>query len=391
MKQMVETGCDVLLGESCASLAGARVGLLANPASVSSSLQPTLGAFVSRGVRVARVFGPQHGFHGETQANMIEWAGFTHPRFGMPVHSLYGERREPDPAWLEGLDVMVIDLPDVGARPYTYLWTALLAHRACARAGVETIVLDRPNPIGGEAIEGAILGDGFRSFVGLAAIPLRHGLTIGEALAMIAAREGTGASLRVVAMRGWRRSMLFDETGLPWVLPSPNMPTPDTALVYPGAVLLEGTNLSEGRGTTRPFEIVGAPWLDPEEFAEAILAFGVPGAVCRPLRFVPTWDKYAGEACGGVQAHVTDRRAFRPVRFAVAAIDAARRARPDRFAWKQPPYEYERTLAPIDILSGDGSLRTTIDAAGDAAALLDGWRLDEERFARERRPYLMYA
>lgn len=391
MKRLVETGCDVLLDESCASLAGKRIGLLVNPASVSSALRPTLDEFVSRGVRVERLFGPQHGLYGETQANMIEWEGFAHPRHGMPVHSLYGERREPDPASLESLDAMVVDLPDVGARPYTYLWTALLVLRACARARVETILLDRPNPIGGEAIEGAILADAYRSFVGLAAVPLRHGLTIGEALALIAAREGTGAFLRVVAMRGWRRSMLFDETGLPWVLPSPNIPTPDSALVYPGTVLLEGTNLSEGRGTTRPFEIVGAPWLDPERYAEAIEAFGAPGATLRPLRFAPTWDKYAGESCGGVQVHVLDRRAFRPVRFAVAAMEAARRARPDRFEWKRPPYEYEERLAPIDILSGNGSLRETIDAGGDAAALVDGWRLDEERFARERRPFLLYG
>ncbi|HVO76511.1 MAG TPA: DUF1343 domain-containing protein [Candidatus Bathyarchaeia archaeon] len=362
-----------------------------NPASVTRSLQPTIDVLVSCGVRPASIFGPQHGIAGDTQANMIEWKSFVHPALGIPVHSLYGERRSPAPADLEGLDSVVIDLADVGARPYTYLWTSLLMMRACAAAGVGLFVLDRPNPLGGEAVEGAILEERFTSFVGLYPLPMRHGLTIGEALAMINAREGIGCSVDVVRMHDWRRSMFFDETAQPWVLPSPNMPTPDTALVYPGTVMLEGTNISEGRGTTRPFEIVGAPWIEPETFARDLSSFAFAGVVFRPLVFRPAWDKYAQETCGGVQIHVTDRTRFRPVRCGAAIIAAAARRYPARFRWSDPPYEYERTRKPIDIISGSAALRQTIESGADLPGLFAGWLEDEERFKREREPFLLYG
>ncbi len=387
---MVETGCDIILRESCASLAGKRVGLLANPASVARSLSPTLDVLLGCGVKVARIFGPQHGVYGDTQANMIEWEGFTDPASGIPVHSLYGARRSPEHGELDGLDGVVIDLPDVGARPYTYLWTSLLMMRACAAAGIEVVVLDRPNPIGGDAVEGALLDERFTSFVGLFPLPMRHGLTIGEALAMMNVREGEACSLRVVPMRGWNRRMHFDETGQPWVLPSPNMPAPDTALVYPGAVLLEGTNLSEGRGTTKPFEIVGAPWIEPRAFAAELESFGLGGVAFRPLHFTPAWDKHANELCGGVQIHVTDRREFRPVRCGAAIVAAAAKLHRDRFRWSDPPYEYEREKPPIDIISGSAALRETIEAGADLRRLFDGWRADEERFVADRARYLLY-
>jgi len=387
---VVKTGCDIILAESCRSLAGKRAGLLVNPASVTRSLQSTIDVLLSCGVRLERIFGPQHGIWGDTQANMIEWNGFTHPTLGIPVSSLYGERRRPQQAEIEGLDCIVIDLPDAGARPYTYLWTSLLMVRACAGARIEVIVLDRPNPIGGEAVEGALLRDGFTSFVGLHPLPMRHGLTMGEALAMMNDKEGIGCALRIVAMSGWKRKMLFDETEQPWVLPSPNMPTPATALVYPGVVLLEGTNISEGRGTTRPFEIIGAPWIDPHALAAELASFALAGVVFRPLHFSPAWDKYARELCGGVQLHVTDRRAFRPVRCGAAIIAASARLYPARFRWNDPPYEYEYAIPPIDIISGSAALRETIDAGGDLSSLFDAWRVDEERFAQERKPYLLY-
>ncbi len=390
-RAVVETGCDCMLGESCGSLAGKRVGLLANPASVARSLAPTLEVLLGCGVRVERIFGPQHGIRGDTQANMIEWEGFTDPSSGIPVHSLYGARRSPERGELDGLDCVVIDLPDVGARPYTYLWTSLLMTRACAAAGVEVVVLDRPNPIGGDAVEGALLDERFRSFVGLFPLPMRHGLTIGEALAMMNAREGAGCSLRVVRMRGWSRGMHFDETGQPWVLPSPNMPAPDTALVYPGTVLLEGTNLSEGRGTTKPFEIVGAPWIEPRPFAAALASSGLGGVAFRPLNFTPAWDKHANELCGGVQIHVTDRRAFRPVRCGAAILAAAARLHRGRFRWSDPPYEYEYGRPPIDIISGSAALREAIDAGDDLVRLFDGWRADEERFHADRERFLLYG
>jgi len=387
---VVETGCDIILGESCGRLAGKRTALLVNPSSVARSLRPTIDVLLSCGVRLVRIFGPQHGLRGDTQANMIEWGGFVHPTLGIPVHSLYGERRSPEPGELEGLDCVVIDLPDAGARPYTYLWTSLLMMRACAKAGVELYVLDRPNPLGGESVEGAILGERFMSFVGLHPLPMRHGLTIGEALAMINAREETGCALEVVKMHGWSRSMFFDETGQPWVLPSPNMPAPGTALVYPGTVMLEGTNISEGRGTTRPFEIVGAPWIEPERFAREMAAFELAGVVFRPVSFRPAWDKYAGEMCGGVQIHVTDRSRFQPVRCGAAVIAAASRLYPAHFHWSEPPYEYEYTLPPIDIISGSAALRETIDAGAELSELFASWLEDERRFSREREPFLLY-
>ncbi len=390
MVTVVETGCDIGVRESSGFLAGKHAGLLVNPASVTASLRPTVDALLDRGVRIERIFGPQHGLFGDTQANMIEWEGFPHPRLGIPVHSLYGERREPSAGMLAGLDTVVIDLPDVGARPYTYLWTALLMLRSCAREGLRLIVLDRPNPIGGAAVEGPILDMAYRSFVGLAPIPMRHGLTFGEALAWMNAREDSPCDLRVVGMRGWRRGMLFADTGLPWVLPSPNMPTPDTALAYPGMVMLEGTNVSEGRGTTRPFEIIGAPWIEPEAYARELEAFAIPGVSYRPLRFVPTWDKYAGKACGGVQIHVVDPRLFTPVRCGAAAIAAARRVGPREFAWKKPPYEYERNLPPIDIISGSSALREAVDRDEDLNGLFASWERDETRFSGEREACLLY-
>jgi uncharacterized protein YbbC (DUF1343 family) len=387
---VVETGCDVLVRECCRSLAGRRIGLLVNPASVTAALRPTPDALLACGAGIDRLFGPQHGLHGDTQANMIEWEGFSPPRLGLPVPSLYGERREPSPEMLAGLDEVVIDLPDVGARPYTYLWTAFLALRSCARAGIPVSVLDRPNPIGGDTVEGAILDMNYRSFVGLAPIPMRHGLTFGEALGLMNAAEARPCDLRVVRMNGWRRAMRFADTGLPWVLPSPNMPAPDTALVYPGTVMLEGTNISEGRGTTRPFEIVGAPWLEPDAFAREIERFAIPGVSCRPLHFTPAWDKYAGERCGGVQIHVVDERRFAPVRCGAAGIAAARRLRPDAFAWSKPPYEYELRLPPIDVISGGAALREAIDAGGDLGGLFDSWERDEARFLSERGVHLLY-
>jgi uncharacterized protein YbbC (DUF1343 family) len=387
---VVETGCDIILRESCRILAGKRAGLLVNPASVSRSLRSTIDALLSCGVRPAAIFGPQHGLRGDTQANMIEWKGFIHPTLGVPVLSLYGEQRSPGRSELEGLDCIVIDLPDVGARTYTYLWTSLLMMRACAKAGIELFVLDRPNPLGGAVVEGPILDKRFESFVGLHPLPMRHGLTIGEALAMINDIEGTGCALNVVKMNGWKRTMLFDETGQPWVLPSPNMPTIETALVYPGAVMLEGTNISEGRGTTKPFEIVGAPWIEAEALAGELSSLKLEGAVFRPHSFCPTWDKYARETCGGVQIHVTDRSRFQPVRCGAAIIAATARLYPDRFRWNGPPYEYEYKLPPIDIIFGSAALRETIDAGKNPLLLFDAWRDDEERFQRQRKPFLLY-
>ncbi len=333
-----------------------RVGALLHGASADASFRPTLdrleeldgrGAF-----RLAALFGPQHGFGGTTQDNMVEWEGGRHPRLGIPLHSLYGQHREPTPEMLEGLDVLFVDLADVGARYYTFIWTLFLCLRACERAGVHVVVADRPNPINGVTVEGEPQRADHCSFVGLAPLPVRHGRTIGELAARFREERFPQCRLTVLPLEGWRRAMWLDETGLPFLMPSPNMPTLDTATVYPGMCLLEGTNLSEGRGTTRPFEIAGAPWIDGRTFARALNREGLPGVVFREVAFEPTFQKHAGSVCGGAQLHVTDRDAFASYQTGITVIGTARSLWPERFAWKPPPYEYEHEKLPIEILTG---------------------------------------
>jgi uncharacterized protein YbbC (DUF1343 family) len=284
----------------------------------------------------------------------------------------------------------VVDLQDVGTRVYTFVYSMANCMRAAARQGIPVVVCDRPNPIGGEDVEGARLQESWTSFVGQFPIPMRHGMTIGELAMLFNEGFGIGADLEVVPLEGWRRTMYQDDTGLPWVIPSPNLPTLDSAIVYPGAVLFEGTRLSEGRGTTRPFELIGAPWIDGERLAREMNARGLPGVHFRPVFFEPTFQKHARHTCGGCQIHVLDRRAFLPVRTAVELIDEFRREQPARFAWREPPYEYEHDKEPIDILYGSDRLRLTLDADGDADALVRSWRVDEEEFRRMRQQYLLY-
>ncbi|HXH06814.1 MAG TPA: DUF1343 domain-containing protein [Vicinamibacterales bacterium] len=372
-------------------LRGARLGLVANPASVDRRFRhaaDVLGAEPS--VRLAALFGPQHGFRADLQDNMIETPHARDERRRVPVYSLYSDTREPTPEMLRGLDALVIDLQDVGTRVYTFAYTMANCLRAAARAALKVIVCDRPNPIGGLAIEGPLLREGFRSFVGQFEIPLRHGLTMGELARLFNEHFGIGADLEVVPLEGWRREMYFDATGLPWIMPSPNMPTLDTALVYPGMVLLEGTNLSEGRGTTRPFEIAGAPWIDPDRLAEALNARGLAGVFFRPVWFEPTFQKHARTPCGGCQIHVLDRTRYRPVLTAVALLEVCRRQAPDRFAWRDPPYEYEYEKRPIDILYGSDRLRLALDAGATAEELAAEWAPEEAAFDRTRAPYLLY-
>jgi len=386
---MTRTGCDIISEGGYALTSGARIGLLANQASVSASLEHTADVIESAGAEIACIFGPQHGPAGLDQANMVEWEGYIDPKRGVPVYSLYGETRIPSPAMLAGLDLVVIDLQDVGARPYTYIWTSLLMLRSCAAAGIPVVVLDRPNPIGG-AVEGPLLEEGYESFVGLWPLPMRHGMTIAEILSYINLSEPVPCSLDIVRMEGWNRTMLFHDTGLPWVMPSPNIPTPESALAYPGMVLLEGTNISEGRGTTRPFELTGAPWIDPESLSSALKAADVPGAAFRETSFRPTFDKYAGEDCGGVQIHVTDPGTFRPVLCAVAVIRAAASLYPGRFEYLTPPYEYETEKPPIDIIYGGPGLRDAITEGATADGIAAGWRERSEEFAASVAAHLLY-
>jgi uncharacterized protein YbbC (DUF1343 family) len=308
----------------------------------------------------------------------------------VPIYSLYSETREPTAEMLTGLDALVVDLQDIGARIYTFVYTMANCLRAAKRHGLKVIVCDRPNPIGGMEVEGPILEHGFESFVGQFAIPMRHGMTIAELARMFNDHFGVGADLEVVAMEGWRRTTYFDETARTWIMSSPNIPTFDTTLVYPGAVLFEGTNVSEGRGTTRPFELLGAPWVAADRFAEAMNRRGLPGVLFRPVVFEPTFHKHAREACGGCQVHVLDRAAFRAVETGVALIEAFRAANPDRFAWKSPPYEYEHDRIPIDVLAGSTELREQIEAGVPAHAIAQSWEPATQAFLRLRERFLIY-
>jgi uncharacterized protein YbbC (DUF1343 family) len=372
-------------------LRGAVVGVVCNHASVGHGLKHVVDLLASAdGVRLGAIFGPQHGFRSDVQDNMVETPHADDPRMRVPIYSLYSDTREPTAEMLRGLDVLVIDLQDIGARIYTYIYTMANCLRACARHGVPVIVCDRPNPINGVDVEGAALAPGFESFVGQFPIPMRHGMTIGELARFFNQEFGFGATVDVVRMEGWRRQMFADDTDFPWVMPSPNMPTLDTAVVYPGTVLFEGTLLSEGRGTTRPFELVGAPGIPAESFAQEMNALDLPGVLFRPAVFEPTFQKHARAACGGCQVHVTDRAAFRPVLTGVALIGMFRRFDPKRELWRQPPYEYEHTKLPFDILSGSSALRGQIDGGMAATAIAATWRADEEAFVKRREKYLLY-
>jgi uncharacterized protein YbbC (DUF1343 family) len=385
----VRLGSDVLL--SSGTLRGRRVGVVCNHASIDRGFQHIVDRLAAAdGVTLAAIFGPQHGFRSDVQDNMIETPHGDDAARRVPVYSLYSETREPTSEMLKGLDVLVIDLQDIGARIYTYIYTMANCLRACGKHGVPVIVCDRPNPINGNDVEGQTLVRGYESFVGLFPIPMRHGMTIGELARLFNESFGLGASLDVARMDGWQRNMYADETGLPWVMPSPNMPTLEAAVVYPGTVLFEGTMLSEGRGTTRPFELVGAPWIDAERFAREMNELGLPGAFFRPAVFEPTFQKHAKTTCGGCQIHVTDRAAFRPVLTGAALIQMFRRTSPEKFSWRQPPYEYEHDKMPIDILAGSDTLRQQVEAGLAPTAIADSWRTDEAAFRDLRRPFLLY-
>jgi uncharacterized protein YbbC (DUF1343 family) len=390
MTPHVRLGIERLLHGEAPHLRGLSLGLIAHPASVTSDLQHSSTALLDAGFDLCALFGPQHGARGEKQDNMVESSHFRDPATGLPVHSLYGEVRKPTPEMLQGLDALLFDLQDVGVRVYTFVWTMALAMEACAEAGVRLVVLDRPNPIGGVLREGPVLRAGYESFVGLHPVPLRHGLTCGELAGWLNTERGIGCDLEVVACRGWRRAMSWEGTGLPWVLPSPNLPTVDSCRVYPGMVLLEGTNLSEGRGTTKPFELFGAPFVDPNALQRRLSELLGPGVTIRPCHFEPTFQKHASRMCGGAQIHVTDAAAFRPVHTAVAILAAVKQIAPDGFAWREPPYEYETVKPPIDILWGDDGLRRGIDRGAGPDEILASSTSECDAFARSVAPYLLY-
>jgi uncharacterized protein YbbC (DUF1343 family) len=386
----VESGLEMLVHRRPALLRRQRIALLAHQASIDGHYAHAITLLRDlRTVKLRALLAPEHGLWGAPQDH-VRIAGARDPVTGLPVWSLYGERREPTTAMLRGVDALVIDLQDVGSRYYTFIWTMALAMRVCARIGVRVIVLDRPNPLGGALVEGNVADPAFASFVGLYPLAVRHGMTIGEVAAYLNEQHAIGCRLTVVPMRGWRRSMLWEDTGLPWVAPSPNMPTPDTARVYSGGCLIEGTNLSEGRGTTRPFEWIGAPYLDAHRFAAVLERERLPGVRFRPARFQPTFQKWAGRLCEGVQVHVIDAARFKPFLTGLAEIAVARRLAPRGFAWRRPPYEFEKRRLPIDILCGTDRIRTAIESGTPLPAIERAWQHDLDRWKRRRARYLMY-
>jgi uncharacterized protein YbbC (DUF1343 family) len=369
---------------------GLRVGLVVNPSSIAPDLEHASVALCRRrGVKVTALFGPEHGIAADAQ-DLVEVGHSRDRETGLPVYSLYGETRVPTREMLAGVDAMVYDVQDVGSRYYTFVYTMLHVMEACARERKRVVVLDRPNPIGGDAVDGNVLDPAYRSFVGMHPLAVRHGMTAGELALLFREELALDVDLHVVPMKGWRRAMAYEDTGLPWVMPSPNIPTVDTAFVYPGGCLVEGTNLSEGRGTTRPFELVGAPWLDGHALARALEKEHLPGVGFRAAAFTPTFQKHAGELCHGVQLHVLDRRRFPAFLAYLLLVQHARGQDPGRFAWRDPPYEYEHVRLPIDILCGTDRIRKAIEAGASPKRLVPGWRKELAGFRRRRARHLLY-
>lgn len=388
---MVKLGLENFVASGAKFAAGTRAAFLTHQAAVDShgttSLERIRRAFPGL---LNAVWSPQHGFYGDRQANMIASDNFSDPLSGLPVFSLYGEKREPSPEMFADIDLLLIDLVDVGCRVYTYIWTLFLVLKAAATAGVKVIVFDRPNPLGGKLVEGNILRAGYTSFVGLFPLPMRHGLTIGELALYFKQEANFNVDLEIAAMSGWRRKSFFTETDLFWVLPSPNMPSPATALVYPGQVLLEGTNISEGRGTTLPFELCGAPFIDPRILLAEIDPKALTGIFLRPTWFTPTFDKWAGELCGGFQLHVLDRLKFSPYFFTLALLQAIIKLYHKNFFWLDPPYEYEYKIMPIDILTGDPAIRRQLENGAALESLPELWKSELNIFTEKCRDFQIY-
>lgn len=368
-----------------------RVGILCHPSSVSSKLEH-LQSLTEKSTRLTALFGPQHGIHGETQDNMIEWQD-THDAEGRPVYSLYGERRKPSKESIENLDLMIIDLFDVGARYYTFIYTMAYVLEVCGELGVPVLICDRPNPLGGLFVEGPILNLEFKSFVGLYEIPVCHGMSIAELALLFASKMPKAPQIEILKCRFWKRSQDFPKTGLLWTLPSPNMPSYLTARLYPGMCLLEGTTLSEGRGTTRPFELIGAPFFNWNDINREYLK------LCKDLKikpvhfhrqgFIPTFHKYSGQLCHGA-LQIPPEKNFYPLRHASILLWVFRHLYADQWSWKQPPYEYEYEKLPIDILAGSEELRKCVDQQTSLKRLFSRWKEDENKFKKQRRPFLLY-
>lgn len=390
----MQTGLEVFLAKEYRRFRGRKLGVLCNPASTDSKLRHIRELVMQKklGLDIGCFFGPQHGIRSEKQDNMIESEDFTDPKYRIPVFSLYAETREPTDRMLGHLDTFVVDLQDIGTRIYTYMYTLANCMRAAKRTGKKVVVLDRPNPIGGVATEGNVLEAGCESFVGQYPICVRHGMTMGELATLFNEEFGIGCDLEVIRMKGWRRELFLDESVVDWIPPSPNIPRFLSALTFPGSVLFEGTNVSEGRGTTRPFEWVGAPYVtDPDALAEAMNAKKFPGTYFRPIFFQPTYQKGKDQVCGGVHIHVTDRKKFPSYRVGVHLLAEIARRHDKGFAWKQPPYEYEHVRMPIDLIAGTPRLREIVDKGAELKPFDEFCLETLKAFRKIRLKYLLYG
>ncbi|MDM8525660.1 DUF1343 domain-containing protein [Desulfococcaceae bacterium HSG8] len=391
MTHYVQTGLEKLIKEPPKELSGYRLGLLCNPASVDRKFRHARELIHKHFPgELTALYSPQHGFFSEKQDNMIESDHITDPLLQVPVFSLYGETRIPTKEMFDPIDILLIDLQDAGTRVYTFIYTASYCLEAARKFGKKVVVLDRPNPVGGAMVEGNCLIPECTSFVGRYPIPMRHGLTIGELLRLFNGHYGIGCDLEVIPMKGWKRGMYFQDTGLPWVAPSPNLPTPLSAMVYPGQVLWEGTNVSEGRGTTQPFEYFGAPFIDTEKILSALGRKELPGAILRPAAFEPTSNKWCGELCRGFQIHITNPPEYKPYITSLRLLRAILSHHSDGFEWKLPPYEYEFERLPIDLIIGSTEIRKRVEQSGDLDEIEESWEKETAGFIEARREFCLY-
>jgi uncharacterized protein YbbC (DUF1343 family) len=390
-RKAVKLGLEKVLGEQKPLLKNLRIGLICNQATVNHEFRHAADLFFENAdINLTTLFGPQHGIRGDVQDNMIETSHATDRKTGLPVYSLYSETREPTAEMLENVDAVVFDLQDVGCRVYTFIYTMANAMKACAKLGKKMFVLDRPNPINGIEVEGSLVEKGHESFVGMFPIPMRHGLTSGELAKLFNTEFSINCELEVVTMDEWSREDFYDETDAPWAMPSPNMPTVETTVVFPATVYFEGTQVSEGRGTTRPFEIVGAPFIDSDEYADALNSLELSGVTFRAIEFLPTFQKHGGIGCGGVFLHVSDRQAFKPVITGAAMIKTCFDLYGSEFKWKSPPYEYVFDRNPFDVIAGTTKLRESFEQGMELGEIEKSWKEDEDSFRNLREKYILY-
>ena len=391
MVQPVQVGLEVLLQDVPQVMCDKRVGLICNQSAVNHAFAHAADLLHDHhAFKLTALFGPQHGIRGDVQDNMIETAHGIDRKTGLPVHSLYSETREPTEKMLEDIDVLVFDMQDVGCRIYTFVYTLANCMRIAGRLGKPVVVCDRPNPINGVDTSGNILEPEYASFVGLFPLPTRHGMTVGELAQMFRDRFNVQCDLHIVPMVGWKRELWLDETDAPWVMPSPNMPTLDSATVFPGAVHFEGTQMSEGRGTTKPFELIGAPYINPDAYADRLTELELPGVIFRSCVFQPTFQKHAKVSCGGVQLHVVERARFDSVLAGIAMVKVAHDMYPGEFLWKEPPYEYVFDKNPFDVIAGTDKIREAIEQGVDLETIRQGWQAPLAEFEKIRTSHLLY-